>query len=156
MLSVQKLGFLVAMIAVPLTLNAQVIRIRVINASNGRPMQRQNVSLTLLYTKDQKAPPKYDANLRSETDASGETQFHLPEPAPVHFSVKVRLTSEYWHCMCLVIGDTQDLIQKGLVQPASNNPAAPDTKPKREPGVVLFLARPFTFFERLLYPLMKE
>jgi hypothetical protein len=156
MFSAHKLGILIALIAAPLTLDAQAIKIRVINLNNGRPLPNQHVSIALSYEKGQKAPAKYDANLRLETDVDGEAVLHLPEPAPAHLLVSVRLTSEYWHCSCLAIGDTPDLVQKGLVQSAGREPAGPATNAKPEPGVVLFLARPFTFLERLLYPLMKE
>lgn len=156
MLNVYKVGVLFAMIAAPLTLNAQAIKIRVINLSNGHSLPNQHVSVALGYEKGQEAPDKYDANLRLETDVNGEAVFRLPEPAPAHFFVNVRLTSEYWHCSCLAIGDTPALVQKGLVQSAGHEPTGPATNAKPEPRVILFLARPFTFFERLLYPLMKE
>lgn len=156
MLNVYKVGVLIAMIAASLTLNAQAIKIRVINLNNGRPLRNQHVSVALGYEKVQEAPTKYDANLRLETDVNGEAVFRLPEPALAHLFVNVRLTSEYWHCSCLAIGDTPDLVQKGLVQSAGHEPTRPATNAKPEPGVILFLARPFTFFERLLYPLMKE
>lgn len=55
------------------------------------------------------------------------------------------------------MGVTNDLIQKGVV--------GPDPGPKQEkssaavksvPGEVIILTRPMSFFERLLYPLVKE
>jgi hypothetical protein len=131
----------------------QAIRIRVSNVNNGHPLPRQNVSVGLLYAKSEKAPAKYDANLQLETDANGEMEFRLPEPVPVHLSVQVHPISERWHCGCLALAATQDLIHKGIVQASGQGPAI---NSKTEPGVILFLVRPFTFFERLLYPLMKE
>jgi hypothetical protein len=117
---------------------AQVIRIRVIDANNGHPLVQQNVSVALLYGKDEKAPAKYGANLNLETDANGEAQFHLPEPAPVHFSAHVRLTSEPWHCRCISLVTTQDVLQKGSVQALGSEPTGSATNAKPEPGVILF------------------
>jgi hypothetical protein len=49
---------------------------------------------------------------------------------------------------------TQDLIQKGILEGEKlTTPAVPV---KAEPGEILFVARPFTFFERLFYPLLKD
>jgi len=144
------------MFAAGFTAQAQAIRIRVINANNAHPLVEQNVSVALLYGKDEKAPAKYDANLNFETDANGEAQFHLPEPAPVHFSAHVRLTSEHWHSGCVALVTTQDVLQKGSVQALGSELTRSTTNAKPEPGVILFLARPFTFIERLLYPLIKQ
>lgn len=156
MFSTYKLGILFALVAAPLTLDAQVIKIRIINLNDGHSLPNEHVSVALGYAKGQQPPAKFDANLRLETDLKGEAVFRLPEPAPAHLFVNVRLTSEYWHCGCLAIADTPDLVQKGLVQPAGHEPKGSATNAKPEPGVVLFLARPFSFLERLLYPLMKE
>jgi len=134
----------------------QEIRIRVINMNDSRPLPQQHVSLALGYGKGEKVPAEYDANPRLETDVSGEAKFRLPEPAPHLVVAQVHLTSEYWHCICLAMETTQDIIQKGFVQPAGRDSAATGTNEKPAPGVILFFARPFTFFERLLYPLMKE
>ena len=61
----------------------QVITIRVINANNGHPLKKQQVSVSLLYEKDQKPPVTYDAVVRVATDAEGKAQFDLPAP-PLH------------------------------------------------------------------------
>ena len=135
--------------------SAQVIRIRVINSSNGQPLAKQSVSINLLYDKGEKAPARYEANLRLETDANGEARFLLPEPVPVHLAAQVRLTSEHWHCGCLALAATQDVIQKGIVQTLGPESSGSATNEKAEPGVILFFARPLTFLERLLYPLLK-
>ena len=132
--------------------SAQVIRIRVINSNNGQPLPKQSVSVNLLYDKGEKPPAKYEANLLLETDADGKAQFRLPEPVPAHLGVQVRLTSEHWHCGCMALATTQDVIQKGM----SDSESTTSIKNARaEPGIILFLARPFTLLERLLYPLMK-
>lgn len=123
-----------------------------VNSSNGPPLSKQSVAVNLLYDKGQKAPAKYETFLSLETDAKGEAQFGLPEPAPAHIWVQVRLTSEHWHCGCMALATTQDVIQKGM----SDSESTTSIKNARaEPRIILFLARPFTLLERLLYPLMK-
>jgi hypothetical protein len=135
---------------------AQVVTVRVINAADGHPLQKQHVSVSLLYEKGEKAPTKYDANLSLETDANGEAHFTLPGPAPPHISAQVRLTSEQWRCGCGVLAATADVIQKGIVGPlAGAEPKKSAAPVKASPGEILFVARPLSFFERLLYPFVK-
>jgi hypothetical protein len=133
----------------------QAIRVRVINGKNGHPLPKQQVSVSLLYEGNETKPAKYDAIQHFDTDANGVAQFSLPEPAPAHLSVGVRLTSEHWHCGCaapaLVV--TKELIQKGIVEGWElSSPSKPVTA---APAEIVFVARPFTFFELLLYPLLK-
>jgi len=133
-----------------------IIKIRVTDSKTGSPLQMQPVSVGLHYGQGEKAPAKYDANLRLETDADGEAQFRLPEPAPAHLVAQVRLTSEHWHCFCMALVATQDLIQIGIVQTPGGESAASATNAKAEPRLILFLARRFTFLEKLFYPLVKD
>jgi hypothetical protein len=137
----------------------QEVTVRVINVANGRPLPKQAFSVSLLYDKkyDQEIPAKYDAVLNLETDANGEAHFKLPEPPPVHFSAQARVDWSHWKCGCAIMGSTNDLIQKGIVGPV----AAIDSKKyaallKPAPGQILFVARPLSLIERLLYPLTKE
>ena len=135
---------------------AQVVSVRVINAIDGCPLQKQQISVSLLYEKGEKTPAKYAANLTLETDANGETHFTFPEPVPPHISAQVRLTSEYWRCGCGVLAATEDVIQKGIVGPVPGGESkrgAASLKPT--PGEILFAARPLSFLERLLSPFVK-
>jgi hypothetical protein len=136
--------------------SGQVITIRIVDAKNERPLPKQNVSVSLLYDASEKAPAKYDAQLHLETDVNGAAQFTLPEPAPARVSVGARLTSEHWRCGCAapVLAVTQELMQKGIVKGSEFDSARHPAK--AEPGEIVFIARPFTFFERLMYPLLKE
>jgi hypothetical protein len=134
----------------------QVIKIRIINGKNGQPLPKQQVSVSLLYNKKiEDSPAKYDALLHLETDAKGVAQFTLPEPLPEHLSAGVHLTSEHWRgCAVPALVVTKDLIRDGTVQ---GQALATFTTPvKAEPGEILFIARPFTFFEKLFSPLLKE
>lgn len=135
---------------------AQVVTVRVVNTADGHPLQNQHVSVSLLNESGEKLPANYEANASLETDVNGEAHFTLPQPAPRHLSVLVRLTSEHWRCGCAVLAATGDVIQKGIVGPlpgGQSKKAA--TTLKAMPGEILFVARPLSFFERLLYPLEK-
>jgi hypothetical protein len=133
--------------------SGQAIKIRVINGKNGRPLSKQPVSVSLLYLKSEKLPAKYDAVLHLETGLDGVAQFTLLEPAPERLSLGANLTSEHWHCVCgPALVATKELLQKGIVQGSAFSSTAIQAKA----GEIVFVTRPFTFFERLLYPLEKE
>ena len=132
---------------------AQAVTIRVI-ATDGRPLQKQQVSVTLFYDKGEKHPAKYDAIVSLETNFNGEAQFTLPEPAPAHLAAQVRIDWGRWNCGCSVLAATQDLIQKGIVE-SSAVPKKAAAPVKAVPGEILFVVRPLSFFERLLYPFVK-
>ena len=127
----------------------QAVKIRIVNANHGQPLPKQKVSVALLYEKGEVTPANYDTNLKLETDGNGEVQFILPEPAPVHFAVRVRLTSKHWHCKCVALVSTQVAIEQGIVQTPGPELSKSATSAGAGPGVVLFIARPFTFLERM-------
>lgn len=135
---------------------AQEVVVRVVNATNGQPLGMQHVSVSLLYEKGEETPARYEAILNSETDAKGDAHFTLPEPAPRHISALVRLTSEHWICGCGVVASTEDVIQKGIVGVLPTGESKKSTAAlKAAPGEILIVARPLSFFERLLYPFVK-
>ncbi len=133
----------------------QVITIRVINGKNGQPLVKQPISIALEYRQSEPKPAKYDAHLSLETDANGSVQVSLPNPAPVHLSVGAHLTSEYWHCICSTPPSviTKEILQEGIV--VGGGLGSFEDSRKVAPGELLFVARPFTFFERIFYPLLK-
>jgi hypothetical protein len=133
---------------------AQAVTIRVINAADGHPLQKQQISVTFFYDKGEKRPAKYEATLSLETNVNGEAQFTFPEPAPAHLAAQVRIDWGRWKCGCGVLAATEDLIQKGIVESAATPKKSP-VPVKAVPGEILFVARPLSFFERLLYPFVK-
>ena len=151
---VRYLACFVLLLAGPLS-SAQTVRIRVINGENGKPLQKQQVSASLIYRKGENAPEKYDAILNLETDSNGEAQFSLPEPAPAHLSAQLKIDWGRWHCGCRVLAVTQDVIQRGIVESAAVREGS-SASIKADPGEILLVTRPMSFFERLLYPLLKE
>jgi hypothetical protein len=149
------LGWLCILCLCPICF-AQTITIRVINIRNGDPLQKQQVSISIGYDKGEEAPAKYDKIVNLETDIEGKAEYNLPEPPPRYVHFRVRLSSEYWHYAPVSTERTQELIQQGVVV------STPQTKPRKsdfpikvKPGEIIFLARPFTFFERLFYPVTK-
>jgi hypothetical protein len=138
---------------------AQEAKIRVINGPNGRPLPKVAVLVSFLYDKkyDREIPTNYVASLKLETDENGEAHFRFPQPPPAHFSALVRVDESHWQCGCGILGSTQDLVREGISGPI---PPSNDKKLaahyKASPGEILVIAEPLSFFERLLYPLMKE
>jgi hypothetical protein len=56
-----------------------------------------------------------------------------------------------------VLAVTQDVIAKGIVQPMPEADARKSAVPvERIPGRIVFVAHPMSFWERLLYPLVKK
>jgi hypothetical protein len=134
----------------------QVVRVRVVNGKNGQPLVKQHISISLQYRAGEPQPTKYGPRLSIETDANGVAHVSLPEPAPAHLSVSAHLTSEYWHCVCTTPPSvaSKELWQEGIL--VGGESGSPKAWAKAAPGELLFVARPFTFFERIFYPLYKE
>ena len=134
---------------------AQTVTVRVINSNNRRPLQKQPITFQLLYDKPETVPVGVDRLMRRETDTKGEAQFTVPEPAPEHLAVQIKLTSEHWHCAAGVLVSTKDVIQKGIVESAATSGRS--ARPlEAKPGEIVFVARPLSLLERLLYPLEKD
>jgi len=134
---------------------AQVVTVRIINITNGHPLQKQRVSLSLLYDKGEQRPAKYDEIISHETNINGEADFELPEPPPRILFINIRMSSEHWRCTRTWAPNTQEVVQRGIVRLPGGKPQKTDVLINAVPGVMVFPARPFTFWERLLYPLLK-
>ncbi len=133
--------------------SAQAVKVRVINGNDGHALPKQAVSVQFIYEK----PPNASLPLEIKTDANGEAQFNIPEPAPEHINVRATMSSEHWHCACWVLADTDQVVHEGIVQAAATKDTKASVAPvNAEPGQIVLIARPFTFFERLLYPLVKD
>jgi hypothetical protein len=152
-------GWLVCLLSILITSVAfsQVIKIRVVDIKNERPLANRSIALTLLYDKGERTPDRYDGLLRAQTDSKGEAQFRLPEPAPTHLSAQVGLGSdEHWRCGCNVLFETQEAVEKGIVGPRPGPWSKKKvTSVKVVPAEIVILARPWTLFERILAPLLR-
>jgi hypothetical protein len=131
---------------------AQPLTVRHLNSKSGHGVAKQSVTVQFWYDNPAAAP----STVNTETDSNGEAQVSVPEPTPPHLNVKVTLTSEHWYCTCWLMTVTEKVLQNGIVQTARTNDANSSNGVKAKPGEVLFLARPFTLFERLVYPFVKE
>jgi hypothetical protein len=138
---------------------AQTITVRVFSTSDEHPLQKQQVFVSFPYDKGEAKPAKYDAHLTLQTDENGQARFLLPEPPPRDLNVRIEIDWGRWHCGCnLLFVSTADVIQKGILDSAAS---AKDLRrspalARRVPGEIRFVASPLSFFERLLYPILKQ
>jgi hypothetical protein len=132
---------------------AQVVKLKLIDAS-GHAVPNRAVSITLVY--DGAAPSGSEPTiLRSETDGKGEAQFTLPKAFPTQLRAWVDLTSsEHWWCVCSALIGTREVVEKGYVS-ANPGPGAGSGSSSRKPvpGEILFVARRWNLFERMIAPL---
>jgi hypothetical protein len=131
----------------------QVITVRIVNANNGHALAGQDVSVAFR-RQFEKDPAKYDSNLHLQTDSNGDAKFALPQPAPEQLWVGAGLPSENWFCACSTRAyeRTQDVVEKGIVGLDPKNKLVLG----RRPGQIIFVARPYNLFERLMAPLLRE
>jgi hypothetical protein len=128
------------------------VTVRVINGK-AESLPRQPVFVQFFYEK----PAKISTPLNMDTDFHGEAQFKIPELAPEYVNVRVTRSSDLWHCACGVMVETQAVLHRGIVQiPPSKVPNAPFAPANAEPGQIVFVVRPFTGFEKWLYPFLKQ
>ena len=132
--------------------SAQTVTIRVLNVNSGKPLIGQTVSVNFVYgSVEGTSGPR--SLIRLTTNKNGEAEVSLPHPMPDHIWVEIKLTSEHWHCACQDLVPTAEVIQKGINVPEGVGMKHPEAS---HPGEVIFGARPFTFFEKLLYPFVKQ
>ena len=131
---------------------AQELTVRVLNAKNRKPLAKETVTVQYLYKK----PPSASAPLRLQTDNHGEARFPLPNSETSELNVMASLTSEHWNCGCWVMAESAKVMQYGVVGPTPTVNTKNVEDFKSGPGEVVVLASPFTLWQRLLYPLVKE
>ena len=143
-------AFRVALFAclLPSTCFSQAISVRAINGRDGHPLPNETVVAQFL----DEQPARVSSPQQIKTDANGEAQIRVPHPTPKHLMIRLVLTSEHWNCSCGLMTDTGKVLGNGVLQ-AGN---AHGVQVAARPGQVVFVATPFTFFERLLYPLLKQ
>lgn len=139
---------------------AQEAKIRVINGANGRPLSKLAVSVSFLYDKkfDKEIPTNYVASLDLETDENGEAHFKFPATSATHtFRPKSAWISHTGIAVAEYSVQQRTLVREGIGGPIpSSDHKKPAARHKATPGEILVIAGPFSFLERLLYPLMKE
>jgi hypothetical protein len=130
---------------------AQPVKVTVVDI-RGRGLSKETVAVQFLY----EAPGKASPPLNLRTNSEGEALFSIPEAAPNSLGVEVKLTSAHWHCACLLIADMETVVHKGVVQAAPDKAKKLVALPSPEAGRIVFVVRPLTLVEKLLYPLVKE
>jgi hypothetical protein len=138
----------------PVNAIGETVTVRIINVTNGHPLRNQGISLSLLYDKEEDRPAKYDQIQNFTTDSSGEAKITILDPPPKYLDFRLHMTSEHWKYAPLISVLTQEVIQNGIIEKAGVEKKN-DIIPKTLPGEIIILARPLSFFERLLYPIMK-
>ena len=138
---------------------AQEAKIRVINGASGHSLPKLAVTASFLYDKkyDKAIPTNYQASLNLETDENGEARFKFPQPPPVHFVAKVRVDWSHWDCgQEIIFGSTEDLVREGIIGRVQVKGEEKFTRYKAAACEILFVFRPLSFLERVLYQLMKD
>ena len=129
---------------------AQKIMVRVINGRDGHPLSKQTVVAQFL----DEQPTKASSPQQITTDGNGEAEVSIPEPQPGHLNIRLALTPDHWHCSCWVMTDTENVVRDGIVRVAAMT--KPNVQVTAKPGQVVFIAIPFTLFEEILRPLIKQ
>ncbi len=101
-------------------------------------------------------PASASPPLRLETDSNGEARFAIPETMADHLDVRVVTKSGNWHCACRVIAEAETAIHTGIVESAYGQLKPPITVPEAEAGSMVFVLRPYSWWERLIAPLMRQ
>ncbi len=104
----------------------EMMVVKVLNGSDGAPVVRK-------------------------TDSSGEARFPMPEVKPETLGVEVHFTARGLHCSCRVQTQTETVVREGLiVSPRIRHPKTPSAI-QASPGNIVFVARPTSFLEKVLY-----
>ena len=131
----------------------QTVVIRVLNGVSGTPLADQDITVSFLNSSNGQNTATAPVHLR--TDRKGNASVQLPDPAPRQLWVEVKLTSETWHCGCKEMVSTQDVLSQGFTEASATKVGGGKGK-WAGPGEVVFLARRYGFWERLLYPIERE
>jgi hypothetical protein len=136
---------LVVFVAFGVTCSAQEITVRVFNAKNGQPLPNETVKVQFMGSETSSSP------VRLATDIKGEAHFNIPNHTE-HIDVRVVLKSGHWDCGCWVTADTKQ-VQQGVL---AYTPVRGREAPAAKPNEIVVMARPLSFIENLLWPLVKQ
>jgi hypothetical protein len=145
--------------------SAQAVKIRLVNSTNGSPVTNLKVFVFGVIGKANAQPEDPQKLLdkhatpdrRLVTDANGEAQFDLPNPAPDHFYIHAELDGPVWDCTCLVRVVTEEVLQKGRTISNSQEGLSPGKfSTQLKPGQIVFRLKPTPWWVRVLWPLFLE
>jgi hypothetical protein len=144
---------------------AQTVKIHLVNTANGDPIRNATVFVSGISgnannsdEERQKLLSKhYAPDLRLETDANGETQLDLPNPAPIYFYIRPVLRPSVWDCTCSVQVNTQQVMQKGMTIRNAQDESTPGkfaVQPRV--GEVVFRLKPTPWWVQVFWPLLVD
>jgi hypothetical protein len=125
---------------------AQSMVVRVIGGNDGKPLVQQTVSVQFFYEK----LGKISSAISFRTNKAGEIRFEFPEPLPEQMGIDIELESNSWHCRCSAMVETNAVLTKGTVEAPASTLQHPLIPPPERPGQIVFVASPFTSFEKWL------
>jgi hypothetical protein len=125
---------------------SQTLTIRVVKASDNRPLVKEKVSI---FSTGQS---KLTAKLT--TDMNGEVQVEVPSPAPAFILVQVMLDEGHCYYPCSAWIAPQEAIRSGYVNTSTTEAKKNEMNPK--PREILFRIRSKPWWVRLLSPLERE
>ena len=122
----------------------EMMVVKVLNGSDGAPVSDQFVTVEFRSGKTATVDVR-------KTDSSGEARFPMPEVKPETLGVEVHFTARGLHCSCRVQTQTETVVREGLiVSPRIRHPKTPSAI-QAGPGNIVFVARPTSFLEKVLY-----
>jgi hypothetical protein len=145
--------------AIGSTCFGQTVTVRLINATDGRPVGGEKVLVSGIKgggdTREEalhkliRKPTSPDLTLI--TDAQGAIQFDLPKAPPTDFYVRADLHHPAWDCTCFVMISTEKVMHNGVLFGPHE-----DTTIQPQPGEILFRLRPTPVWMRVFWPFLVD
>ena len=125
--------------------SGQVLTVRLIDITNGHPLPKQQVTVSMGYEKGEKTPSNHPPITFLETDDEGKAQLRFSTPQPSYLYLFITFIVGYWPVDLRLTLKPEEVFQKGFVKkpgPKLNDDKIPDMVPKAVPGEVIILFRP--------------
>ena len=139
---------------------AQTITVRLQNAENGQPVVGQEVDVRFSVPKLKGSDGPGEGNQKFTTDAAGEVHVAVPNPAPKVVLVTVpNPGNSRWLGFYDLLLKLDRVLNRGFVGdlaldlgPSQEMPSGPNAVP----GTIAIPMRPTPFWQRILYPFLKD
>ncbi len=130
--------------------SAQMLRVRVVDARNGDAISKQSVWVQFY----ESPANRLFRQIQYETGRDGLVEFPVPAPQPSQIFVSLPLGS--FRCSSVVQVAPADVVAHGATGQYDCAPAKAAKDLKAKPGEIILFVRPFTLWQRLLAPLLRE
>jgi hypothetical protein len=124
--------------------------IQVLSRKDGQPLSGKVVTMEFRYAKTA-GRENQDIALNLRTDSNGEVEFQMPSARPEFLAVLVDLNPSGLHCSCRVLASTETVLREGLTVADRTRAANTSAPVQSAPGHILFVARPPTLLEKVIY-----